>query len=54
MYDLDRDPNVTERRKYFNIKIAEPRPGSEETVNLGFNPVTPDESSNGCFKVGPM
>ena len=34
MYDLDRDPNDTEKRKYFNIKLQPPRPGNSEIVNL--------------------
>ena len=55
MYDLDRSPgDAGERRKYFNIKIAPPRPGNPETVNLVFGSITPPESKGGVFTVTPM
>ena len=41
------------QRDQFNIKILPPRPGSTDLVNVKWDPIEPEESLDGPFKVIP-
>ena len=53
MYDLVGDKQNDERRKFFNIKIEAPKPGSIRACGVNFMAVEPEESKNGRFSVFP-
>jgi len=52
LYNLSGDSSS--QQDFFNISFAEPKAGTGDLVSLVWDPIPPEESTNGPFTISPM